>query len=151
MSTDQAAPAGREVDVLALDVGGDLGELARVRAWARAELGDVTEAGLTDVILVLDELVSNALRHGERARQVRLLRRPGRLRIEVDDAGRTPATPRPPSETGGRGLSLIDACAAAWGQDLREDGKTVWAELDLTGSNVSGDTADPPFPGRRAG
>ncbi|MEV7553155.1 ATP-binding protein [Amycolatopsis sp. NPDC089917] len=151
MSTDQAAPACRKVEVLTLDVGGDLGELARVRAWARAELGDVSEAGLTDTILVLDELVSNALRHGERPRQVRLLRRPGRLRIEVDDAATAPAAPRPPSGTGGRGLALIDACTTAWGQEHRDDGKTVWAELDLAESNVSGDTADPPFPSRRAG
>ncbi|MFC9252185.1 ATP-binding protein [Amycolatopsis thailandensis] len=151
MPTEQAAPAGRKVEVLALDVGCDLGELARVRAWARAELDDVAEAGLTDIILVLDELVSNALRHGKRPRQVRLLRRPGRLRIEVDDAGKTPATPRPPSATGGRGLALIGACATAWGQEHRDGGKTVWAELDLAESNVSGDTTDPPFPGRRTG
>ncbi|GAB3711568.1 ATP-binding protein [Amycolatopsis oliviviridis] len=151
MPTHQAAPAGHEAEVLALDVDGDLGELSRVRSWARAELGDVAEAGLTDTILVLDELVSNALRHGERPWQVRLLRWAGRLRIEVDDSGKTPAAPRPASETGGRGLALIDACTTAWGQEFREDGKTVWAELDLAGSNVSGDTADPSFPVRRAG
>ncbi|WP_410664965.1 ATP-binding protein [Amycolatopsis sp. lyj-84] len=129
MSTDQASSAGAKVEVLTLDVSGDLSELARVRAWARAELRDVTEEDLTDTILVLDELVSNAVRHGNPPRQVRLLRLPGRLRIEVDDSGKAPATPRPPSDTGGRGLALIDACATLWGQEHREDGKTVWAEL----------------------
>ncbi len=129
MSTDQVTSAGAEVEVSALDVSGGLSELARVRAWARAELRDATEEDLMDTILVLDELTSNAVRHGNPPRQVRLLRRPGRLRIEVDDSGKTPATPRPPSETGGRGLALIDACATVWGQECREDGKTVWAEL----------------------
>ncbi|MBB5851086.1 ATP-binding protein [Amycolatopsis umgeniensis] len=129
MSTDQAARTGAKVEILTLDIGGDLSEPARVRAWARAELRDFTEADLTDTILVLDELVSNAVRHGKPPRQVRLLRRPGRLRIEVDDSGKAPAIPRQPSETGGRGLALIDACATAWGQDHDEHGKTVWAEL----------------------
>ncbi len=132
MSTDQASSAGAKVEALTLDVSGDLSELARVRAWARAELRDVAEEDLTDTILVLDELVSNAVRHGKPPQRVRLLRQPGRLRIEVDDSGTTPATPRPPSETGGRGLALIDACSTGWGQEHREDGKTVWAELSLT-------------------
>ncbi|WP_181773697.1 ATP-binding protein [Amycolatopsis pittospori] len=129
MSTEQAARADAQVEVLTLDVGGDLTELARVRAWARKELGDLAEDDLMDTILVLDELVSNALRHGKPPQQVRLLRRPGRLRIEVDDSGKTPAVPRRSSVNGGRGLALIEACSVAWGQDHRDDGKTVWAEL----------------------
>ncbi|OXM52939.1 ATP-binding protein [Amycolatopsis alba DSM 44262] len=145
--TDQVTPVG----ILALDVGDDLGELARVRAWARAELRDLPEAVLMDTILMLDELLSNALRYGTPPRQVRLLRRRGRLRVEVDDSGTAPATPRPPSETGGRGLALIAACATAWGQEHHDDGKTVWAELDVSGSNVSGATADTAFSGRGTG
>ncbi|MEV6908571.1 ATP-binding protein [Amycolatopsis sp. NPDC051071] len=129
MSTEQAMPTGYQSTVLTLAVGSDLTELARVRAWARAELRDVAEDDLMDTILVLDELVSNALRHAKPPRQVRLLRLPGRVRIEVDDSGENLATPRPASDNGGRGLPLIEACAAAWGQDRREDGKTVWAEL----------------------
>ncbi|MFC3453470.1 ATP-binding protein [Amycolatopsis speibonae] len=116
MSAEEAAPAGSEVEVLTLDVGDDLGELARVRAWVRAELRDVAEAALADTILVLDEVVSNALRHGKPPLRVRLLRQPGSLRVEADDAG-----------------------------------KTVWAELDLGVSNVSGATADSPFSGRVTG
>ncbi|WP_414938423.1 ATP-binding protein [Amycolatopsis sp. cmx-11-51] len=127
MPTDQASSVVAKV--LSLDVVDDLTDLARVRAWARAELRDLAGEDLADTILVLDELVSNALRHGKGSRRVRLLRQPGRLRIEVDDSGRTPAVPRPPSDNGGRGLALIDACAATWGQDPRDDGKTVWAEL----------------------
>lgn len=129
MSTEQAARTGGQVESLTLDVGTDLTESARVRAWARAGLTDLTEEALADTILVLDELVSNALRHGKSPRRVRLTRSPGRVRIDVDDADRTPAVPRPPSEDGGRGLTLIDACSSAWGQEVRDDGKTVWAEL----------------------
>ncbi len=131
MSTEQAMPTGDQVTIPTLAVGGDLAELARVRAWARAELRDLAEEDLMDVILVLDELVSNALRHGKPPQRVRLARLPGRLRIEVDDSAERPAAPRPASDNGGRGLALIEACAAAWGQDRRENGKTVWAELGV--------------------
>jgi two-component sensor histidine kinase len=132
VSTEQAARTGGQVESLTLDVGTDITESARVRAWARAELADLTEEALADTILVLDELVSNALRHGKPPQRVRLTRSPGLVRIDVDDAERTPAAPRRPSENGGRGLVLIDACASAWGQEVRDDGKTVWAELAET-------------------
>lgn len=129
MYTEQAARTADQVASLPLRADADLAEPARVRAWARAKLPDLAEEELADTILVLDELVSNALRHGKPPRRVRLVWLPGRLLIEVDDAARTPAVPRPPSDNGGRGLTLIEACSSAWGQEVRDDGKTVWAEL----------------------
>lgn len=129
MSADQAESIGARTTVLAFEIADDLGELARVRAWARRAVGDLPEAGLVDVIAVLDELTSNALRHGSPPRQVRLVRRPGRLRIEVDDTCRAAAAPRSPSADGGRGLTLVGACASTWGQEWRKTGKTVWAEF----------------------
>ncbi|MDT8914491.1 ATP-binding protein [Amycolatopsis sp. PS_44_ISF1] len=130
MTAEYAERTSGEVEVRMLDVADDLAELSRVRAWARAALQDVPARELADMIMVLDELVSNALRHGVPPRQVRLKRRPGWLRIEVDDACVDEACPRPPSDTGGRGLALIESCAMVWGQQQQHDtGKTVWAEL----------------------
>ncbi|MFJ7217898.1 ATP-binding protein [Amycolatopsis sp. NPDC098790] len=129
MPTKYAHATGQQVETRVLDVEDDLAELSWVRRWARSALSDLSEADLTDTIMVLDELVSNALRHGTPPRQVRLLRRTGWLRIEVDDSCRDPACPRPPSETGGRGLALVEHCTIAWGQDQRPAGKTVWAEI----------------------
>jgi signal transduction histidine kinase len=48
-----------------------------------------------DVVTVVDELTSNALRHGEPPRQVRLLRRLNWLCVEVDDACLDPACSQP--------------------------------------------------------
>jgi anti-sigma regulatory factor (Ser/Thr protein kinase) len=118
--------AGGETTVRA-----DLRELARIRGWARAMLPDLTADLLTDVVMVLDELVSNALRHARPPVRVRLRRRPGRLRIEIDDGSAVTATRRAPASDGGRGLALVERCSAAWGQRRHDSGKTVWAELSL--------------------
>jgi len=102
---------------------------AQVREWAQGVLTGLEPDGLADAVLVLDELVSNALRHGATPVRVRLVRETGNLRIEVTDAGSRPARPRPPDISGGRGLMLVDACSRQWGQWRHDAGKTVWAEL----------------------
>ncbi|MEV7556030.1 ATP-binding protein [Amycolatopsis sp. NPDC089917] len=126
---DQDVAADEQVIEAVLEVADDLAELARVRRWARTALEDVPGWELDEVILVLDELVSNALRHGTPPRRVRLMRKTDWLRIEVEDSCVDAACPRPASDTGGRGLTLIESCAMLWGQDQRETGKVVWAEL----------------------
>jgi serine/threonine-protein kinase RsbW len=85
------------------------------RAVART-LGDVTDDIVADVLLALDEAVSNAVRHGSRGGE------PVAVSVESDgewvemsvrDGGPTPSLPRLPAEpppvlhTGGRGLWLI--------------------------------------------
>ncbi|MCX4758503.1 ATP-binding protein [Kitasatospora purpeofusca] len=76
------------------------------------------------------ELCANALLHtGDRC-AVTVLRRPGRLRVEVFD--RCPALPRRErgvEATGGRGLLLVEVLADAWGWYPQGDGKVVWFEF----------------------
>ncbi|WP_326565231.1 ATP-binding protein [Amycolatopsis rhabdoformis] len=112
---------------LPLTGGGD--ELHLVRSWTRAHLTDVEPDVVIDIVQVVDELTSNAVSHGGPPRCVRLLRRPGLVRIEVDDSTAARAHPRPPDDNGGRGLHLVDAVCVAWGQEVTATGKTVWAEL----------------------
>ncbi|GAB3878038.1 hypothetical protein GCM10029964_028100 [Kibdelosporangium lantanae] len=89
-----------------------------------------------DAVLVTDELVTNALRHGSASRSCRLALVDGgaTLRIEVDDSATAPPQFREPDSTGGRGLVLIDQLATAWGVVRHEHGKTVWAEMTLAAS-----------------
>ena len=85
------------------------------RSVARG-LEDVGEHVLADVLLALDEAVSNAIRHGSRGGE------PVRVSVDADgewvemsvrDGGpsarlpRLPAEPPPVLQTGGRGLWLI--------------------------------------------
>ena len=84
-----------------------------------------------DVLLIAHELASNALLHARSAFVVRLRRRDGWLRVEVDDASVQPPRvgPASPSALGGRGLVLVEALAETWGWELRNGGKSVWVEV----------------------
>jgi two-component sensor histidine kinase len=107
----------------------------RVRDLLTGRAGVVVD----DAVLVADELVSNAHRHGTAPRVCRLgLIHQGRcLRIEVDDASPHEPKIRTPDRSGGRGLVLIDRLASSWGVYRHGHHKTVWAELvlDRTGSS----------------
>ncbi|GAA3099501.1 ATP-binding protein [Streptomyces rectiviolaceus] len=104
-------------------------------AW---ELSRVEDAAL----LVLSELLSNAVVHGKvpRGREVetRYLRMACGVRIEVHDTARE--LPRPLALPGGemcsgRGLFLVEAVADRWGVTERTGpGKAVWAEVAVPGS-----------------
>jgi hypothetical protein len=112
-----------------LGISPELAELARVRHWVRTVLRGFPANFVSTAVMVVDELTSNALRHGRAPYHVRLLPGAAKLRIEVDDSGGEPARRRTPSDHGGRGLLLVERCAAAWGQLRRPSGKTLWAEL----------------------
>jgi anti-sigma regulatory factor (Ser/Thr protein kinase) len=111
------------------ELGTGAGQQAQVREWAQGLLTGLDRDSLADAVLVLDELVSNALCHGVGPVRVRLVRDAGHLRVEVTDASPWPARPRQPDLDGGRGLLLVDACSRRWGQWRHDTGKTVWAEL----------------------
>lgn len=127
-SWDAGDESGDEV-VLALD-----GVTVReVRDLVRDLLADRAGVAVDDAVLVVDELVSNALRHGEPPRRCRLVRVGRRLRVEVDDAGLGWPRIRTADASGGRGLVIVQALAAGWGVIRHPRHKTVWAEVLLDG------------------
>ena len=90
--------------------------LPDLRRSAARTLRAVDARVLADVLLALDEAVSNAIRHGSRGGdpvQVSVERDGEWVEMTVRDAGPTPRLPRLPAEappvlqTGGRGLWLI--------------------------------------------
>lgn len=87
-----------------------------LRQRVRDMLSGRDDLVVDDAILVADELVTNALRHGQAPCRCRLtLTEQGRrLRIEVDDAASTQPQTRTPDQHGGRGLALVDLLAASW-------------------------------------
>lgn len=89
-----------------------------------------TTAG--DLMLLLSELVTNAVRHAEGdAFEIRLDVRPERLRLEVRDDGAGFAPNVAPREdgSGGYGLFIVEQLADRWGVEHDERG-FVWLELD---------------------
>jgi anti-sigma regulatory factor (Ser/Thr protein kinase) len=80
--------------------------------------------------LVISELVTNVVRHARTGFTVRVTIGEY-VRIEVADAHpRLPAPQSPdPDREEGRGLSLVTACATAWGVVAHPTGKTVWCTV----------------------
>ncbi|MGI5441183.1 ATP-binding protein [Streptomyces shenzhenensis] len=96
-----------------------------------------------DAILVLSELVTNAIAHSGGSRitcRVHVLG--GRVRIEVEDERRGASVPavREPDvdDQGGRGLLLVSRLSDAWGVGEAPDGKgrVVWADVEYEGNGA---------------
>lgn len=92
------------------------------------------DPALADVVLLVSELATNAVRHGplhEREFEVAVTAlADGSCFIEVSDEGLAAPRLRPVSEweETGRGLHLVESVAVAWGVWSRgRYGKTVWA------------------------
>ena len=110
--------------------------------WARHELLSVLEHDevQTDpdrVGLVVTELLTNALLHGEEPVEVHAAVVDDHLRIEVHDASTAEPTERhaAPTEVTGRGLMLVAGLVERWGVDQSGDGKLVWAEFPAEPQN----------------
>ncbi len=102
------------------------------RFAADNELSDRASVAL----LVLSELVTNAVLHGTDPIDVLVSSEGDLMRIEVSDGGSGPGdfgpgANRGPDDLGGRGLQIVDSLARRWGIVRRDDGKTVWAEVGL--------------------
>ncbi|SER60766.1 Anti-sigma regulatory factor (Ser/Thr protein kinase) [Streptomyces sp. yr375] len=85
-----------------------------------------------DVVLLVSELVGNAVRHtGARAFGLRMRRRRGWIRVEVRDPSRGLPCLMPVQalDVSGRGLFLVDRLSDRWGADLLPRGKTTWFEM----------------------
>jgi hypothetical protein len=85
-------------------------------------------------LLVVSELVTNALVHTDGRVRLDLTFIGHRLRVAVTDA--SPRTPIKPASlgweaTGGRGILLVEAMSEAWGTVPVSGGKQVWSELAL--------------------
>lgn len=110
---------------------------------ARVALQDVLASDavhpevIANALLVLSEIVSNAIRHAGTDFTVRAEVKGNTLRVEVLDYDT-----RPPAlqildgdSTSGRGLHIVAQIAKGWGWSAAErdtaSGKLVWAELPL--------------------
>ena len=84
-------------------------------------------------VVVISELVTNAVRYGEAPIRVSLSWDGTSLRIEVFDRDprATVVRAKPATKSGetGHGLRIVDAVAQHWGVRRTEEGKSVWVEL----------------------
>ena len=114
----------------------DPGEVPRLRHLVREQLRAWRLAGAAEVTLLLvSELVTNALLHGRPPLELRVAAIEGKVRVEVHDAAgdRPPARAFPPPDAPhGRGIEIVAALANRWGSAPSPLGKVVWFEVDVT-------------------
>ena len=108
--------------------------LARQFACDTLRTWSIAPELLADAVLVLSELVTNAVRHAWSDVAVGIDRTGDGIRITVSDACGDPpvASQLVPDALGGRGLAMVDALTQAWGYEFVGTGKMVWADLNST-------------------
>lgn len=95
--------------------------------------GDHSDDLQDTIILLVSELVTNAVVHAGSEVEVLVRLMPGTVRVEVSDTAEAVPVPRTASEedSSGRGLALVESLARRWGVDPAPGGgKAVWFEVD---------------------
>jgi anti-sigma regulatory factor (Ser/Thr protein kinase) len=114
----------------------EVGAAAAARQALVADDGELPATVRDDVLLLVSELVSNAVVHAgagpERPLQVQVLRGPRWVVVTVADEG--PGFSWHPNaerrnESGGWGLFLVDQIADCWGVECTASGARVWFEI----------------------
>lgn len=98
------------------------------RSFVRHVFGDRAE----NLLMVVDELVSNAVEHAHGSLiAVSLQRVPDGVLVEVADADRTPPVRRSAAtfDDSGRGLAIVEALSVRWGWRPERRGKVVFAVI----------------------
>jgi anti-sigma regulatory factor (Ser/Thr protein kinase) len=87
-----------------------------------------SEAVIADALIIVSELVTNAVMHADSDSVVIAVLDDMRLRLEVHD--RDPAGPVAiePSSAGGFGLAIVAALSDSWGWEPTHYGKRIWTE-----------------------
>jgi anti-sigma regulatory factor (Ser/Thr protein kinase) len=103
-----------------------VGRARRFVAEQLAAIGIVDPTG--DAELITSELVTNAVIHARTPITVRIVPNDEGARVEVVDGSELMPGPRTATvaSRGGRGLTLVDHLARAWGVNRTTAGKTVW-------------------------
>ncbi|MFD5794240.1 SpoIIE family protein phosphatase [Streptomyces diastatochromogenes] len=93
---------------------------------------------VTKVELIVSELVTNAIHHGDGPSRLRLIQHQV-LTCEVSDSHTGHPRPRHPRnlDENGRGLYLVAQLSRRWGSRSVGDGKVVWAEQELPATAIA--------------
>jgi PAS domain S-box-containing protein len=97
-------------------------------AWQHTELADTA-------CLLVSEILTNAVLHARHTIGLRLHQTVREVIAEItDDNTQLPQRALPaPGDQSGRGLTLVEALATAWGARPSSSGKTVWFTLAIAG------------------
>lgn len=111
----------------------DLRSAYAARRFVRRQVVGCPESLVEASVLLVSELVTNAVLHARSAARVEVqVLGCGAVHIEVSDACPLPPRAQHPSETasGGRGVNLVEAVSSRWGVRSRPNGKTIWFDVE---------------------
>ena len=107
--------------------------VGRLRRFFVARCEDQGWSGDCDTLaLLVSEVATNALVHGDGDVRLHVIADAGRVRVEISDASDALPAERHDGlhAEGGRGIGLLESLSDIWGVDrVRPSGKTVWFEL----------------------
>lgn len=111
----------------------DTAARARARASSLLQRWHTSDQAQDSALLVISELVTNAVLFGTEPVTVRLVKAGCRLTCEVGDTGNGRPRLRRSDvlDDSGRGLHVIHKLTTRWGVRWTSTGKAVWAELDV--------------------
>jgi anti-sigma regulatory factor (Ser/Thr protein kinase) len=126
------------VGVLAVNHDPASAAIVRRSIFADLTARSVPAEAIDDVVLVASELIGNAVLHTsacvDDALDVTWDLEPDAVVVGVRDASETLPELRAtnPTETGGRGLTIVAALALDWGVRRNDGGKQVWARVPIS-------------------
>ncbi|MEO3861823.1 ATP-binding protein [Acrocarpospora sp. B8E8] len=128
----------------AVELPGEAVSVVRARAFVRGVLERAGVGEAADVLLLVSELVGNAVAHSDSGQGGRVAvavlgcgdQGDRVVRVEVSDQGSDENKPQVRDgegllASGGRGLRLVELMARAWGWDEDGSGRTVWFEVGV--------------------
>jgi anti-sigma regulatory factor (Ser/Thr protein kinase) len=129
-------PADNPHRRFSFSVRGGVEACAQARRAVLASHGAVPSSARDDLLLLMNELVTNAVRHADvgpdRSLRVELERWPRHVRVEVAHPGQWfehEPVPPSPDRLGGWGLVIVDRIADRWGISSETGSTCVWFEL----------------------
>lgn len=136
--TDIEGNRPRVIEIVLPAVARSVTDARRAVSALLASARSVPAVVVDDVLLLVSELVTNAVLHAGTDTRVSASVQAGRVSVAVADGDPRHApvlAERGSMATNGRGLMLVDALSSNWGIDLKESSKVVWFEAayDLDG------------------
>ncbi len=106
--------------------------MREARSVVRMSLERSDEDLIALVVLLADEVVTNAVQHGEGPIDLGIETNEERVKVTVRDRSDARPVPGEPAHHAeeGRGLSIVESLASRWGVSAMEPGKSVWFEID---------------------
>ncbi|MGN6473343.1 MAG: ATP-binding protein [Mycobacteriales bacterium] len=116
-----------------LSLPGEPRDVQTARAFTRELLGSIPPSAGEDVLVVVNELVSNAVQHGVGPISLTITLEPSEVVVAVTDHGPgRPSFRQPtPQDERGRGLRIVQGLTATWDVEQAADSKTITAVVRL--------------------